>query len=128
MLLHSIVFILGLGILYLVADWLVQGASDVARRFGIRPMIIGLTIVALGTSIPEFLLNFFAVLIGEDGLAIGNIIGSNISNIALILGVSAAISPLTFDGDALRKEYPMMLAVTGLFYLLSLDGVISRID
>ena len=128
MLLHSIVFILGLGILYLGADWLVQGASDVARRFGIRPMIIGLTIVALGTSIPEFLLNFFAVLIGEDGLAIGNIIGSNISNIALILGVSAAISPLTFDGDALRKEYPMMLAVTGLFYLLSLDGVISRID
>ena len=128
MLLHSIVFILGLGILYLGADWLVQGASDVARRFGIRPMIIGLTIVALGTSIPEFLLNFFAVLIGEDGLAIGNIIGSNISNIALILVVSAAISPLTFDGDALRKEYPMMLAVTGLFYLLSLDGVISRID
>ena len=75
MLLHSIVFILGLGILYLGADWLVQGASDVARRFGIRPMIIGLTIVALGTSIPEFLLNFFAVLIGEDGLGIGNIIG-----------------------------------------------------
>jgi cation:H+ antiporter len=128
MLLHSIVFILGLGILYLGADWLVQGASEVAKRFGIRPMIIGLTIVALGTSIPEFLLNFFAVMIGEDGLAIGNIIGSNISNIALILGVSAAIMPIAFDDNALKKEYPMMLAVTGLFYLLAMDGRISRFD
>ena len=128
MLLHSIVFILGLGILYLGADWLVQGASDVAKRFGIRPIIVGLTIVALGTSIPEFLLNFFAVLIGEDGLAIGNIIGSNISNIALILGISAAVAPLAIGKEVLKKEYPMMLAVTGLFYLLALDGLISRTD
>ncbi len=124
----SAVFILGLGILYLGADWLVQGASAVAKRFGIRPLIVGLTVVAMGTSIPEFLLNFFAVMAGEDGLAIGNIIGSNISNIALILGVSAVLLPLAFDGNVLRKEYPMMLAVTGLFYILSLDGVLSRVD
>lgn len=124
----SAVFILGLGILYLGADWLVQGSSDLAKRFGIRPLVVGLTVVALGTSIPEFLLNFFAVMAGEDGLAIGNIIGSNISNIALILGVSAVLLPLAFDGNALKKEYPMMLAVTGLFYFLSLDGVLSRLD
>ncbi len=128
MLLHSILFLLGLGILYLGADWLIEGASEVAKRFGIRPLVIGLTIVALGTSLPEFLLNFFAVIKGEDGLAIGNIIGSNIANIALILGVSSAIMPLTVDKEVLQKEYPMMLAVTGLFYLLALDGLISRID
>ena len=128
MLTQVVLFILGLGILYLGADWLIDGASEVAKKFGIRPLIIGLTIVALGTSLPEFLLNLFAVAAGEDGLAIGNIIGSNISNIALILGISALLMPLSFDGSALKKEYPMMLAVTGLFYLLSLDGVISRMD
>jgi len=128
MLLHSILFLLGLGILYLGADWLIEGASELAKRFGIRPLVIGLTIVALGTSLPEFLLNFFAVMAGEDGLAIGNIIGSNIANIALILGLSATIMPLAVDENALRKEYPMMLAVTGLFYILALDGLISRLD
>ena len=81
MLTQIVVFILGLGILYLGADWLIDGASEVARKFGIRPLIIGLTIVALGTSLPEFLLNLFAVAAEEDGLAIGNIIGSNIANL-----------------------------------------------
>ncbi|MDA0378310.1 MAG: calcium/sodium antiporter [Bacteroidetes bacterium] len=128
MLSHIVFFILGLGILYLGADWLIDGASEVAKKFGIRPLIIGLTIVALGTSIPEFLLNLFAVAAGEDGLAIGNIIGSNIANIALILGISAVLMPLSFGGSVLKKEYPIMLAVTGLFYLLSVDGVISRMD
>lgn len=128
MLTQIVVFILGLGILYLGADWLIDGASEVARKFGIRPLIIGLTIVALGTSLPEFLLNLFAVAAEEDGLAIGNIIGSNIANIALILGVSSLLMPLTFDGSALKKEYPIMLAVTGLFYMLALDGQIERTD
>ena len=128
MLLHSIVFILGLGILTLGANWLVDGSSQIARRFGIRPLIIGLTIVALGTSLPEFLLNFIAVLRGEDGLAIGNIVGSNIANIGLILGISAILLPLVVDKRTLQREYPMMLAVTGLFYLLASDGLISRVD
>jgi len=128
MLSQIVIFILGLGILYLGADWLIDGASEVARKFGIRPLIIGLTIVALGTSLPEFLLNLFAVAAEEDGLAIGNIIGSNIANIALILGVSSLLMPLTFDGSALKKEYPIMLAVTGLFYMLALDGAITRTD
>ena len=128
MLSHIVLFVLGLGILYLGADWLIDGASEVASKFGIRPLIIGLTIVALGTSLPEFLLNVFAVAAGEDGLAIGNIIGSNIANIALILGISSVMMPLAFEGSALKKEYPMVLAVTGLFYLLSLDGAVTRID
>jgi cation:H+ antiporter len=128
MLSQIVVFILGLGILYLGADWLIDGASEIAKRFGIRPLIIGLTIVALGTSLPEFLLNLFAVAAEEDGLAIGNIVGSNIANIALILGVSSFLMPLTFDGSALKKEYPIMLAATGLFYMLALDGNIARTD
>lgn len=128
MLTQTVVFTLGLGILYLGADWLIDGASEVAKKFGIRSLIIGLTIVALGTSLPEFLLNLFAVAAEEDGLAIGNIVGSNIANIALILGISAMFMPLAVDGAILRKEYPMMLAATGLFYLLVLDGTISRTD
>ena len=128
MLTQIVVFVLGLGILYLGADWLIEGASEVAKKFGIRSLIIGLTIVALGTSLPEFLLNLFAVAAEEDGLAIGNIVGSNIANIALILGISAMVMPLSVNGAVLRKEYPIMLAATGLFYLLVLDGVISRTD
>jgi cation:H+ antiporter len=128
MLTQLVVFILGLGILYLGADWLIEGASELAKKLGIRSLIIGLTIVALGTSLPEFLLNLFAVAAEEDGLAIGNIVGSNIANIALILGISAMVMPLSVDGAVLKKEYPIMLAATGLFYLLVLDGVISRLD
>lgn len=125
---QSIVFLAGLGILYFGADWLVRAASSIALRFGIRPMVIGLTVVALGTSMPEFLLNFFAVAAGEDALAVGNIIGSNISNIALILGVSGMLMPLVVDQVTLKKEYPIMVAVTLLFYYLASDGLISRID
>lgn len=128
MLVSVVVFLLGLGILYLGADWLVNGASSVAIRFGLSQMIVGLTIVALGTSMPEFLLNFFAVFIGEDSLAVGNIIGSNISNIALILGVGAVIYPIAVGRKALRREYPMMLAATLLFWGLAADGLINRID
>ena len=128
MLLHAIVFALGLGILYIGADWLVQGASSVALRFGLKPLIVGLTIVALGTSMPEFLLNFFAIMMGEDALAIGNIVGSNISNIALILGLSAIVLPMTVSRDALRREYPLMLVVSFLFWGLAADGSISRLD
>jgi cation:H+ antiporter len=128
MLVQSVVFLVGLVVLYFGAEWLVRAASSIARRFGIRPMVTGLTVVALGTSMPEFLLNFFAVFEGEDSLAIGNIIGSNIANIGLILGLSAVLMPLAVDRETLRKEYPMMVFVTLLFYALAFDGVISRYD
>ncbi len=128
MLLHVFVFLLGLGILYMGADWLVQGASSVALRFGIRPLVVGLTIVALGTSMPELLLNMFAMLLGEDGLAIGNVVGSNIANIALILGLSAVLLPLAISRQTLLREYPMMLTVMLLFWLLASDRLLSRLD
>ncbi len=128
MLLPSILFFVGLLILYFGAEGLVQGASSVALQYGIKPVVVGLTVVALGTSMPEFLVNLFAVIAGESPLALGNIIGSNISNIALILGCSALILPLTVTPEILRREYPIMLGVMVLFYLTALDGRIGMFD
>ncbi|MFT4605838.1 MAG: cation:H+ antiporter [Rhodothermales bacterium] len=122
-------FALGLGVLYVGADWLVKGASSLALDLGIRPLVVGLTVVALGTSMPELLINVVAVWEDQDAMAIGNIIGSNIANIALILGVTALVLPLTVQPDALKKEYPMMLGVTLLFWFLASQGDgISRLD
>jgi cation:H+ antiporter len=128
MLVQVLIFALGLGVLYFGAEWLVRGASALALRLGIRPLVVGLTVVALGTSMPELLLNVIAVWSDQDALAIGNIIGSNIANIALILGITALVLPLTVEPEALKKEYPMMLGVTLLFWALALDGVINRTD
>ena len=128
MLLHALLFVLGIGLLYIGAEGLIQGAADLALRYGIQPSLIGLTVVALGTSMPEFLVNLFAVFSNESSLALGNIVGSNISNVALILGCSALILPLTVAPQLLRREYPVMLVVMVLFYLCALDGVIGTID
>lgn len=123
-----VLFLIGLAILYVGAEWLIQAASQMALEYGIRPLVIGLTIVALGTSLPEFFINFFAAVTGEHDLAIGNIIGSNICNIALILGTSALILPLAVQPQMLSKEYPLMMSAMVLFYVLALDGVISQVD
>jgi cation:H+ antiporter len=128
MLLYSALFLVGLVVLYFGAEGLVQGASSVALQYGIPPVVVGLTVVALGTSMPEFLVNFFAVLTDESPLALGNIIGSNISNVALILGCSALVLPLAVTPEILRREYPVMLGVMILFYLCALDGVIGTLD
>ncbi|WP_457654324.1 calcium/sodium antiporter [Rhodocaloribacter sp.] len=128
MLLQSLIFCVGLAALYYGAEWLIKGATSLALRFGIRRLVVGLTVVALGTSMPEFLVNFFAAVSDEDALALGNIVGSNIANIALILGMSALIYPLAVQPATLRKEYPMMILVMGVFYGMSLDGRISQID
>ena len=126
--LQLLFFVIGLVVLYFGAEWLVKGAASLAIRYGIRPMIVGITVVALATSMPEFVVNFVAALSGEDNLALGNIIGSNICNIALILGISALVIPLTVARSTLRKEYPIMLAVMLVFYGVALDGTISQID
>ncbi|MFB6097566.1 MAG: calcium/sodium antiporter, partial [Salinibacter sp.] len=128
MVLYVSLFFVGLLLLYLGAEGLVQGASSIALQYGIRPVIVGLTVVALGTSMPEFLVNFFAMLSGESTLAIGNIIGSNISNIALILGMCALVLPLTVTPEILKREYPVMMGVMVLFYVCALDGIIGMLD
>jgi cation:H+ antiporter len=119
---------LGLVVLYFGAEWLIRGASSIALGLGLRPLIVGLTVVALGTSLPEFVTNVLAALRRADDLAIGNILGSNIANIGLILGVAAVLMPLTVASSTLRREFPIMLGVQIAFYLLALDGVISRLD
>ena len=128
MLLPTLLFLVGLIVLYFGAEGLVQGASSVALQYGIRPVVVGLTVVALGTSMPEFLVNVFAMVAGESPLALGNIIGSNISNIALILGMSALVLPLTVTPAILRREYPIMFGVMVLFYVCALDGRIGTAD
>ena len=128
MVFDAVIFVIGLGILYVGAEWLIHGASRVALHYGIRPLVVGLTIVALGTSLPEFFVNFFAAITGEHDLALGNIIGSNICNIALILGACSVILPLSVQPQMLRKEYPMMMGTMILFYVIALDGRISQWD
>lgn len=128
MALYVFLFFVGLLVLYLGAEGLVQGASSIALQHGIRPVVVGLTVVALGTSMPEFLVNFFAIFTGESTLALGNIIGSNISNVALILGTCALALPITVTPSILRREYPVMLATMVLFYVTALDGVIGTAD
>ena len=128
MVLSTVVFLIGIAVLYVGAEAMVKGAATLALRYGLRPLVVGLTVVALGTSMPEFVINFLSALAGEDNLALGNIVGSNIANIALILGISAVVLPLFVDRAMLRKEYPIMLGAMLAFYLLALDGVISQVD
>lgn len=128
MVLHVFLFFVGLLVLYLGAEGLIQGAASIALQYGIRPVVVGLTVVALGTSMPEFLVNLFAVFTDESPLALGNIIGSNISNVALILGASALALPLTVTPKILKREYPAMLGAMTLFYVTALDGVIDTLD
>jgi cation:H+ antiporter len=128
MLLQLLIFLFGLVILYYGAEWLIRGAVSLALDYGIRPLVIGLTVVALGTSMPEFVVNFFAALTREDNLALGNIVGSNICNIALILGLSAMVLPLAVEPATVKKEYPLMMGVMLLFWAIAYDGTISQID
>lgn len=121
-------FMIGLLGLYFGAEWMVKGSSSLARSLGIKPIVVGLTVVAFGTSSPELAVSLLAVLEKSDGIAIGNIIGSNIANIGLILGVSALVSPLRVESSILRRELPVMLGVSLLFVALLLDGVISFAD
>jgi cation:H+ antiporter len=126
--LFIIAIIVGLGLLAWSADRFVAGASGIAQSFGISPMIIGLTIVAFGTSAPEMLVSTMAAWQDNSGLAIGNAIGSNIANMALVLGVAALITPLTVHSQTLSREFPLMLLVMLAALALLWDAVLSRTD
>lgn len=108
-------FIVGILLLYYGADYLVKGAANIARILGIKPIVVGLTVVAFGTSMPEFLVGLQAAIIGENDIAVGNIIGSNVANIALILGVSAVISPLVINFKSIKKELIFLLIGSLIF-------------
>lgn len=110
------------------ADRFVSGASGIAFNLRVSPLIIGLTIVSLGTSAPEILVSVVAAMQGNAGLAIGNAIGSNIINTGLILGITAVIVPLGVHSSIIRRELPVMLLVMVVAFLLLLDGTLGRID
>jgi cation:H+ antiporter len=125
----SLVQLLG-GLILLVwgADRLVAGASATARNLGVSPMIIGLTVVAFGTSAPEMIVSSVAAFQGKPGLAVGNAIGSNIANIGLILGITALIYPLRVESLTLKREYPQLLLIMTACLVMALDLHFSRAE
>ncbi len=118
----------GLAVLVVGAEILVRGSVGTALRFGLTPLLIGLTIVAFGTSAPELVVSIQAASNGSDDIALGNIIGSNISNIALILGVAALIQPLKVQASIIRKDVPILLGASMLLVFFLSDGVISQLE
>lgn len=126
----TIAFYLLAGLVLLVggAEVLVRGASKLAAQFGIPPLIIGLTVVAFGTSAPETAVSVQAALNGSGDLAIGNVLGSNIANILLILGITALVAPLVVSRQLIRLDVPLMIGASLLAYALALDGSLSRLD
>jgi len=118
----------GLAVLAWSADKFVLGAASVARYLGLAPLLIGMLVIGFGTSAPEMVVSTFAALDGKPEIAIGNALGSNIVNIGLILGVTAIVLPITVHRGILRKELPLLLAVTAVAWLLMLDGSISVTD
>lgn len=120
--------IVGFGLLVWGAERFVRGAAAIAKNFGISPLIIGLTIVGIGTSAPEILISVIAAYQGNPALAVGNALGSNITNIALVLGITAIVMPLTVKSETLRREYPIMFAVMLLALVLVMDNHLGQID
>lgn len=136
-LIQTLILIGGLVLILLGANYLVDGASSIAKRFGLSEFVIGLTIVGIGTSAPEMVVSFLSAVQGKTDMAIGNIVGSNIFNTLCILGVTALISPLAITKANLRKDIPLNIIVTALLILLGMnmtffgigeDDSISRID
>jgi len=123
-----LVLVLGLVILLAGGKYLVDGASGLAARFGLSPGLIGLTVVAFGTSAPELLVSVNAALKGNSEIALGNVIGSNIANISLVLGISAILYPIAIYRSVLKLDYLATLLASILFFILALNGVISRIE
>jgi len=118
----------GLVLLYFGADWLVRGAVTLALHLGLSPLIVGLTVVALGTSVPEALVSVQAAIGHQGGIALGNVIGSNILNIALILGLSAFFNPLKVDSHLVKADVPLLAGATFMLVVLLEDFHISRME
>ena len=128
MLIQYILFIAGITGVYFGAEWLVKGSSKLSRDLGIKPIVIGLTVVAFGTSSPELAVSLTASIKGSNDIAIGNIIGSNIANIGLILGISAIVLPLQVEKIIMKRELPLMIAISAALYIMAIDKKIGLID
>jgi cation:H+ antiporter len=124
----ALLIVAGLAGLLVGADLLVRGGAALASHLGVRPIVVGLTVVALGTSLPELAVGIDAVREGSPGLAVGNIVGTNLVNILFILGLSALILPIAFERRTLRFDLPAMTGACLALWLLALDGSLSRVD
>jgi cation:H+ antiporter len=118
----------GLVLLFLGAEGLIRGSSNLAIKIGITPLVVGLTVVAFGTSTPELVVSLKAALLGNSSISLGNVVGSNIANIALILGVAALIRPLDVHAKVIMREIPIMIGISILLLLLLIDGELGFID
>ena len=125
---HYAILLGGLLLLTLGGEVLVQHASGLALKSNISPLIVGLTVIAIGTSAPELFASLQAAWNGSPGIAVGNVVGSNIANLGLALGLTALVRPLTIDKDVLKLDWSILMVVTILFGLLALDGVYSKVD
>jgi len=128
LLFQSIAFFLGVFGVYIGAELFVKGSSNFSRDLGIRPIIIGLTVVAFGTSAPELAVSLTAAVKGSDKISIGNIIGSNIANLGLVLGITAIVFPLRVERIIMKKELPLMIGISCVFYFMAMDKRIGVID
>ncbi len=118
----------GIALLYFGAEWLVRGASSIARRLDVRPVIVGLTVVAFATSAPELIVSIVAGLKHQGDIVLGNILGSNVANVGLVLGLAALVRPLRVERALIRREVPVAIGAALLFMGLCWDGQLSRID
>lgn len=125
---NVLIFLAGLGVLYVGAETMLKGSVRLARSFGISPLVIGLTLVAFGTSAPELSLDLTAAFRGKTDLAFGDLVGSNIANVGLIMGVAAIIRPLSVQMRLLRFEVPVVIATSLGLWVLTADGTLGRID
>jgi cation:H+ antiporter len=123
-----LILALGLALLYFGAEGLVRGSSSLALRLGLSPLVVGLTVVAFGTSTPELVVSLKAAYLGQGDISVGNVVGSNICNIGLILGFSALIVPIKVASQIVRIDTPIMIGVTGLALLFLRDGSVSRLE
>jgi len=121
-----LILVLGLVLLYFGAEGLVRGSSSLALRLGVGPLLVGLTVVAFGTSTPELVVSLKAAYLGQGDISVGNVVGSNICNIGLILGFSALIIPIKVASQIVRIDTPIMIATTALALFLLHDGSVSR--
>lgn len=128
MLLDSLYILGGLAVLASGAEGLVRGSTGLALRLGVPALAVGLTVVALGTSSPELVLSIEAARAGNPGIALGNVVGSNIANIALVLGLAAVVKPMRVRSELISREMPILIAITGLLSMMLLDARLSRAE
>jgi cation:H+ antiporter len=119
---------LGMIGLYYGAEWLIRGSSSLALRFGVAPLVVGLTVVAFGTSAPEMVVSVTAALDGFGSIAVGNVVGSNIFNVAVILGLAALLRPVHINPQILKMDGPLVVAASLVFVWVMNDGIVSRLE